>query len=78
MPVEAAQDSALRGGAWFAREIGERPLRKAGLKAVLALLAIGRAGHDWPHWDRVILIFSTAVTIGLIALYAYGKATSRW
>jgi len=26
----------------------------------------------------VILIFSTFVTVGLVALYLYGKATSRW
>jgi hypothetical protein len=26
----------------------------------------------------VILIFSTVVTIGLVALYFYGKSTLRW
>ena len=53
-------------------------MRKAGLKAFLALLALSQTGRDRPHWDRVILIFSTSVTIGLIALYVAGKATSRW
>ncbi len=28
--------------------------------------------------DRTILVFSTAVTLGLIALYVWGKATARW
>jgi hypothetical protein len=31
-----------------------------------------------PDWDRIILIFSNGVTVGLIALYVFGKATSRW
>lgn len=53
-------------------------MRKVGFKAVLALLTLNRTGPDRPHWDRVILVFSTAVTLGLIALYAFGKATSRW
>ena len=53
-------------------------MRKAGFKAVIALLALNRTAHDRPHWDRVVLIFSTAVTVGLIVLYAWGKATSRW
>jgi hypothetical protein len=47
-------------------------------KAIFALLTLNRAENKSPHWDRVILIFSTAVTIGLVALYAFGKATSRW
>jgi hypothetical protein len=53
-------------------------MRKVGYKAVIALLTLSRTGRDRPHWDRIILIFSTSVTIGLIALYAFGKATSRW
>ncbi len=52
-------------------------MRKVGLKALFALLSLNRA-RDRPHWDRVVLIFSTSVTIGLMALYAYGKVTSRW
>jgi len=28
--------------------------------------------------DRTILVFSTAVTLGLIALYVWGTATARW
>lgn len=53
-------------------------MRKVGLKAFLALLSLNRAQKDRPHWDRVILIFSTSVTVGLIALYVFGKLTSRW
>ncbi len=53
-------------------------MRKLGLKAVFALLTLNRAEHRTLHWDQIVLIFSTAVTIGLVALYAFGKATSRW
>ena len=53
-------------------------MAKPGLKALFAVLALSKRGKDRPPWDRVVLIFSTSVTIGLIALYAYGKATSRW
>ena len=47
-------------------------------KAIFALLSLNRAENKSPRWDRIILIFSTAVTLGLVALYVYGKATSRW
>jgi hypothetical protein len=53
-------------------------MRKVGLKALFALLALNKARKDRPDWDRVILIFSTSVTIGLVALYVYGKVNSRW
>jgi hypothetical protein len=53
-------------------------MRTFGLKALFAILALKRTRRRWLDWDRVILVFSTAVTIGLVALYAYGKATSRW
>ena len=52
-------------------------MRKVGLKALFALLSLNRA-RERPDWDRVVLIFSTSVTIGLIALYVFGKATLRW
>ena len=29
-------------------------------------------------WERTIRIVSTAVTVGLVALYVFGKSTSRW
>jgi len=53
-------------------------MRTRGLKALFALLALNRAGNRRPDWDRVILIFSNCVTVGLIALYVFGKVTSRW
>ena len=53
-------------------------MRKFAPKAIFALLTLNRAGNKSPDWDRIILVFSTAVTIGLAALYAFGKATSRW
>jgi hypothetical protein len=54
------------------------PMRKFGLKALFTVLALSKTGKRRLDWDRVILIFSTSVTIGLIALYVYGKVTSRW
>jgi hypothetical protein len=53
-------------------------MRKFGMKAVFALLALDRAANKRLDWDRLILIFSTAVTVGLVALYAFGKTTSGW
>ena len=53
-------------------------MRAHGLKALFALFALSRASKKQPDWDRVILIASNVVTIGLVALYLYGKATSRW
>jgi hypothetical protein len=48
------------------------------LKAVLTALTVNRADNRRPDWDRIVLLASTSVTIGLIALYAYGKVTARW
>jgi hypothetical protein len=56
----------------------ERSMRKAPFKALVALLAFSEHGDPRPNWDRIVLIGSTAVTIGLIALYALGKASGRW
>lgn len=46
-------------------------------KALFSILTIRRAGAGRPQWDRIVLMVSTAVTLGLGALYACGKATSR-
>jgi hypothetical protein len=54
------------------------PMRKMPLKALVALLALNQTESARPNWDRIILIGSTAVTIGLVALYTYGKASGRW
>ncbi|MBR0733244.1 hypothetical protein JQ595_31290 [Bradyrhizobium japonicum] len=48
------------------------------MKALFAALALRRAEKEGIDWDQRILIFSTVVTVGLIALYIYGKASSRW
>jgi hypothetical protein len=53
-------------------------MRRFAPKAIFALLTLNRAERKSPNWDRIVVIFSTAVTIGLVALYAFGKATSRW
>jgi hypothetical protein len=47
-------------------------------KAIFSILTLKRTAASRPDWDRIALILSLAVTIGLAALYAYGKATSRW
>lgn len=53
-------------------------MRKFALKAIFSILTLNRAEKGKPDWDRLIVIFSTAVTIGLVAIYVFGKATSRW
>jgi len=53
-------------------------MRRFAPKAIFALLTMNRAENKSLSWDRIILIFSTAVTIGFVALYLFGKATSRW
>lgn len=53
-------------------------MRRLPLKALFAVLTLNKTEKRRLDWDRVIPIFSTAVTIGLVALYVYGKATSRW
>jgi hypothetical protein len=60
------------------RAIRAYPMPKVGMKAVLTMLALNRSGRRQPDWDRIVIVASTVVTIGLIALYAYGKATARW
>jgi hypothetical protein len=54
------------------------PMAKIPAKALLALLTVNRSRQEQPNWDRIVLVSSIVVTIGLVALYAYGKATSRW
>ena len=53
-------------------------MRRLPLKALFAALTLNKTESKRIDFDRVVLIFSTAVTVGLIALYVYGKATSRW
>jgi hypothetical protein len=60
------------------RSCEDTPMRRFAMKALFTGLALRRAKRKRIDWDRSVLIFSPVVTVGLIALYAYGKATSRW
>jgi len=51
---------------------------KFAMKAVLTAFTMSRSRQKRPDWERLVIILSTAVTIGLVAAYLYGKATSRW
>jgi hypothetical protein len=51
---------------------------KPGIKALFAVLTLNRMKSKRPDWDRIIIACSTLVTIGLVALYVYGKVSSRW
>jgi hypothetical protein len=53
-------------------------MRRFAMKALFTALAFRRAEKERIDWDRNISILSTAVTVGLVTLYVYGKATSRW
>ncbi len=53
-------------------------MRRFAMKALFTALNFNRAERARVDWDRTILIISTAVTVGLVALYLYGKSTSRW
>lgn len=48
------------------------------VKAIFTILTLSRGEKTHPDWERLILILSTAVTIGLIAIYVWGKTSSRW
>jgi hypothetical protein len=51
---------------------------KFGMKAFLTAFTLSRSRRQRPDWERLVIIFSTAVTVGLVVAYLYGKATSRW
>jgi hypothetical protein len=53
-------------------------MRRFAMKALFTAINLNRAGRTRIDWDRNILIFSTVVTLALVAVYIYGKATSRW
>ncbi|MBR0960727.1 hypothetical protein [Bradyrhizobium japonicum] len=52
-------------------------MRRFAIKALFTMLSLGRAERERIDWDRRI-VFSTVATLGLIALYVWGKATARW
>jgi hypothetical protein len=62
---------------WRAND-AEIPMRRFAPKALFAIFTMTKAEHKRPDWDRVILIVSLSVSAGLVALYAFGKATARW
>ena len=62
----------------FERTDWENAMPRFAPKAIFSMLMIHRTAAKRPAWDRIALLVSIAVTIGLVALYAYGKATSRW
>jgi hypothetical protein len=53
-------------------------MRRFAMKALFTALSLDRSGWKRIDRDRNVLMFSTAVTLGLVALYAWGKTTSRW
>jgi len=54
------------------------PMRRFAMKALFTVLNLDRAERTRIDWDLTAIVVSTAVTLGLVALYIYGKATSRW
>jgi hypothetical protein len=46
-------------------------MRKIGFKALAAILTLGRSSKKHVDWTLAIAIFSTIVTVGLIALYIW-------
>jgi hypothetical protein len=53
-------------------------MRRFGMKALLTILTVNRTSKREPDWDLIIIIASTLVTVGLVALYVYGKVATRW
>ena len=53
-------------------------MRRFAMKALFTALNLNRTERTRTDWDRTVLIASTAVTVGLIALYIFGNSTSRW
>jgi lipid-A-disaccharide synthase-like uncharacterized protein len=48
---------------------------KIGMKALLTIFALNRSKRQ-RDWDLIVIAGSTIVTIGLVALYLYAKATA--
>ena len=60
------------------RTIRAHPMPKIGMKAFLTILTLNRSSRRQPEWDVIIITVSTIVTIGLVALYIYGKTAAHW
>ena len=50
-------------------------MRKIGFKALAAILTIGRRSKKHVDWTLAVAIFSTIVTVSLIALYLWQGTT---
>jgi hypothetical protein len=50
-------------------------MRKIGLKALTAILTVGRRSKRHVDWTLAVAIFSTIVTVGLVALYVWQSST---
>jgi hypothetical protein len=48
-------------------------MKRVGLKALAAVLTIGRRSGKHLDWTLLITIFSTIVTLSLIALYVWQR-----
>ena len=53
-------------------------MRRFAMKALFTALNLDRAERTRIDWDRTAIVLSTAVTLGLVALYLFGKSTSPW
>jgi hypothetical protein len=53
-------------------------MRRFAMKALFTALNLDRTERTRVDWDRTVAVVSTVVTVGLVAFYLFGKATSRW
>ena len=53
-------------------------MRRFAMKALFTVLNLPRTERTRIDRDRAVLVVSTVVTLGLIALYVFGKSTARW
>jgi hypothetical protein len=65
-------------GRGIVQALGRPPMRRFAMKALFTALNFNRSDRTRIDWDRTVLIASTAVTVGLVVLYLFGKSASRW
>ena len=53
-------------------------MRRFAMKALFTALNFNRPDRRRIDWDRTVAVFSTTVTLGLVALYIFGKSATRW
>lgn len=53
-------------------------MRRFAMKALFTLFSLGRSGRARINRERAVIVISTGVTLGLLAVYLLGKASSRW